>query len=284
MARGRRGRPRQQISTRSLGQNEEEHHSANADTANPPPPQINRTETIPPHPESAPDPQSPSIEESRSRRSSYASLVNPEEDFPDCIEFASEHNVLIRQQVIYEWKPIQCKHYKMYGHLKEDCRKKKPIRQEWRAVSTPANKTSPENPHSASPGPAQPQMNQDGFMTRSGRTRARHISQRDTQIENPAQSHRKPGRTKASSMAGTQRHSNIYGRGLGTRQQKQLTYAILTAGFYHIWQARNTLIFDRKLIPAHGQFQLTKEHIKQRILFLNSRSHTYSTYIDHILI
>jgi len=63
----------------------------------------------------------------------YARLVidiELNEDFQEYIDFASEHKVLIRQPVIYEWKAIQCKHYKMYGHLKEDCRKKKPIRQE----------------------------------------------------------------------------------------------------------------------------------------------------------
>ncbi|KAJ8433964.1 hypothetical protein Cgig2_022170 [Carnegiea gigantea] len=45
----------------------------------------------------------------------------------------------------------------------------------------------------------------------------------------------------------------------------------------------NTLIFNKKLILAHRQFQLTKEHIKQKISFPNSRSHAYTTYIDHIL-
>jgi len=55
-----------------------------------------------------------------------------EGQFPECIEFANEKGVLIRQMVQYEWLPIKCTYCKMFGHSHEDCRKKDPQRKEWR--------------------------------------------------------------------------------------------------------------------------------------------------------
>ena len=59
-----------------------------------------------------------------------------EGNFPDFTEFANEKYVIIRQKVVYEWKPIQCTHCKMFGHTGEDCRNRVPYRQEWRAITT----------------------------------------------------------------------------------------------------------------------------------------------------
>ena len=53
-----------------------------------------------------------------------------EGSFPDFIEFANEKNVIIRQKVVYEWKPIKCTHCRMFRHIKEDYRKLIPHRQE----------------------------------------------------------------------------------------------------------------------------------------------------------
>jgi len=36
--------------------------------------------------------------------------------FPDYIEFANEKNVIIRQKIVYEWRPIKCTHCRMFGH------------------------------------------------------------------------------------------------------------------------------------------------------------------------
>ena len=55
-------------------------------------------------------------------------------DFPDYIDFANEKNVIIRQKVVYEWKPIKCSYCKMYDHVQEECRKRTQQRKEWRAV------------------------------------------------------------------------------------------------------------------------------------------------------
>ena len=50
--------------------------------------------------------------------------------FPEYIEFANEKEVLIRQKVIYEWLPLKCSYYKMFGHAHETCKKKENPRKE----------------------------------------------------------------------------------------------------------------------------------------------------------
>ena len=52
--------------------------------------------------------------------------------FPNYIEFSNEKNVLIRQNVLYEWIPLKCSHCKMFAHTTDHCRKKEPQRREWR--------------------------------------------------------------------------------------------------------------------------------------------------------
>ena len=47
-----------------------------------------------------------------------------EGNFPDFIEFVNEKDLIIRQKVVYEWKPIKCTHCKMFGHTREDCGKR----------------------------------------------------------------------------------------------------------------------------------------------------------------
>ena len=67
----------------------------------------------------------------------YARLlieVSMEGPFPELIEFFNENQVLIRQQVKFEWQPSKCTHCGMYGHLEEVCRKKHTQRKEWRRV------------------------------------------------------------------------------------------------------------------------------------------------------
>ena len=55
-------------------------------------------------------------------------------NFPDFIDFINDNDVLVRQQVKFEWKPIQCAHYHMLGHDISVCKKERKIRQEWRVV------------------------------------------------------------------------------------------------------------------------------------------------------
>ena len=60
--------------------------------------------------------------------------IKLEHTLPKYIDFVNAHNVVVRQKVEYEWKPIRCDFCKMYGHLKDDCRKKPKTRTEWRQV------------------------------------------------------------------------------------------------------------------------------------------------------
>ncbi|KAJ8419257.1 hypothetical protein Cgig2_003298 [Carnegiea gigantea] len=64
--------------------------------------------------------------------------------FPEYIEFFSEHGVLLRQQVVFEWKPSKCTHCGMYGHIEEDYRKKH-HEKEWRRVQAPPQETAVNN-------------------------------------------------------------------------------------------------------------------------------------------
>ena len=54
----------------------------------------------------------------------------------DFIKFFNDNEVLIRQQVVYEWKPLKCAHCHMFGHEKQICKKKGGVRQEWRRVQS----------------------------------------------------------------------------------------------------------------------------------------------------
>jgi len=48
----------------------------------------------------------------------YAQLlieIQLQDSFPDFIEFINEHNMMVRQQVEYEWTPTKCNYRKMFG-------------------------------------------------------------------------------------------------------------------------------------------------------------------------
>ena len=35
--------------------------------------------------------------------------------------------IISRQRVQFKWKPLKCNHCEMFGHVEEDCRKKKKV-------------------------------------------------------------------------------------------------------------------------------------------------------------
>ncbi|XP_074282714.1 uncharacterized protein LOC141607254 [Silene latifolia] len=53
--------------------------------------------------------------------------VSMGQDFPDIIEFMDEKDVLHRQIVHYEWKPVKCTECSGMGHVAMVCRKKKEV-------------------------------------------------------------------------------------------------------------------------------------------------------------
>ena len=62
--------------------------------------------------------------------------------FPEYIEFFNENELLIRQHVVYEWKPVIFSHYHMFGHEELVCKKKNVVRKEWRKVQRVQNDNS----------------------------------------------------------------------------------------------------------------------------------------------
>ncbi|KAJ8424552.1 hypothetical protein Cgig2_013816 [Carnegiea gigantea] len=63
--------------------------------------------------------------------------------FPDYVEVP----------VSYEWKPLKCTHCHMYGHLVDECRKKKKAKKVWQPV---LQKEAPEIPSQPSSNQHQP--------------------------------------------------------------------------------------------------------------------------------
>jgi len=57
-----------------------------------------------------------------------------EGSFLKYIDFVNDWEVVARQKVHYEWKPILCSQCKMLGHEEQVCRKKNKVRQEWRPI------------------------------------------------------------------------------------------------------------------------------------------------------
>ena len=61
----------------------------------------------------------------------YAKLwidVSLDSSFLEFIEFFNDNDVLVRQQVVYEWKPVKCDHRHMFGHVEQVYKKKGGIR------------------------------------------------------------------------------------------------------------------------------------------------------------
>ncbi|KAJ8423454.1 hypothetical protein Cgig2_012911 [Carnegiea gigantea] len=56
------------------------------------------------------------------------------ETFPEYSDFINDWDVVMRQSVKYEWKPIKCDYYQMLGHEDTKCGRKNKIRKELRVV------------------------------------------------------------------------------------------------------------------------------------------------------
>ena len=63
---------------------------------------------------------------------------------------------------------------------------------------------------------------------------------------------------------------------------KQITSALITAIFYHIWSARNHKIFKNKQITASQTAYQVKEQVRSRILYLNTCSKKFKGCIDRL--
>ncbi|KAJ8423966.1 hypothetical protein Cgig2_008585 [Carnegiea gigantea] len=69
---------------------------------------------------------------------SYARLlidISLEGPFMEYVDYINDKGRVTRQRVKYEWQPMKCDLCSMYGHIEEECRKKKVVKQEWRVVN-----------------------------------------------------------------------------------------------------------------------------------------------------
>ncbi|KAJ8424375.1 hypothetical protein Cgig2_033992 [Carnegiea gigantea] len=80
--------------------------------------------------------------------------TNLEGPFSEYIEFINDNEVLVRQQVKYEWLPIKCDHCHMFAHVGED-----PTRKEWRPVQRK------KDPATVQVEQASTQVDTEGFIT-----------------------------------------------------------------------------------------------------------------------
>ncbi|KAJ8421209.1 hypothetical protein Cgig2_002375 [Carnegiea gigantea] len=51
--------------------------------------------------------------------------------FSECVDYINDKGMRVK----FEWELVKCDYCSMYGHLEEECRKKKVVRQEWRMTS-----------------------------------------------------------------------------------------------------------------------------------------------------
>ncbi|KAJ8419237.1 LOW QUALITY PROTEIN: hypothetical protein Cgig2_028766 [Carnegiea gigantea] len=63
----------------------------------------------------------------------------------------------------------------------------------------------------------------------------------------------------------------------GDRGSRQITFAIFTAGIYHIWVARNTALFKHQIVPATTSIRNIQEQILHQVLFSHSSTQKYSS-------
>ena len=68
----------------------------------------------------------------------------------------------------------------------------------------------------------------------------------------------------------------------GARQIREMYKAIVNAIIYHIWQARNLLIFKGQTQEISNIVRAIREQIIQRMLHLHIHSHKYHKCIEYL--
>ena len=69
----------------------------------------------------------------------------------------------------------------------------------------------------------------------------------------------------------------------GSQHQKRIYIAAYTATIYHIWEARNQLIFKDMAVDKLRMIKTIKEEVVQRILYRAKENKSYYRYIDGLL-
>ena len=68
-----------------------------------------------------------------------------------------------------------------------------------------------------------------------------------------------------------------------TRKMRNLIHAMSNAMIYHIWQARNMLLFKNETYQATSILRDIKTHVIQRVLQIHQCNHSYTSCIDFLL-
>ena len=68
-----------------------------------------------------------------------------------------------------------------------------------------------------------------------------------------------------------------------TRKMRCLVQAMSNAVIYHIWQARNMLLFKQETYQVQSILKDLKTQIIQRVLQIHQYNHNYDTCIDFLL-
>ena len=68
-----------------------------------------------------------------------------------------------------------------------------------------------------------------------------------------------------------------------TRKMRGLVHAMSNAVIYHIWQARNMLLFKKETYQVSSILRDIKTQIIQRVLHIHQYNHSYNICIDFLL-
>jgi len=67
------------------------------------------------------------------------------------------------------------------------------------------------------------------------------------------------------------------------RKLRRLIQAVANAVIYHIWLARNRMLFKNKVYPTHELLKEIKRQLRQRVLQIHQYRKNYNTCIDYLL-
>ncbi|KAJ8424334.1 hypothetical protein Cgig2_029025 [Carnegiea gigantea] len=189
--------------------------------------------------------------------------INLDREFPDYIEFLNDQDVLIRQPVTYEWKPIRCAHCQMYRHTVETYRKKTQASYEWHPKRQEARKEPPALNEIQQP----TQADQDGFTPITRKTTTNTPPCQVPDIVSPIRnSFQALGGQEITnwwpipiSLQGFASFTNSMKKIPGPRRHRNITLSIIAAAIYQIWRVRNLRIFENKDLPLQATVKQTKE-------------------------
>ncbi|KAJ8430542.1 LOW QUALITY PROTEIN: hypothetical protein Cgig2_012326 [Carnegiea gigantea] len=283
-----------------------------------------------------------------------------EGSFLEFIEFFNEHEVLIREQVKYEWIPTKYLHCGMFGHVEESCRKKSGAphiswqhscllkskgglgikdfaawnratiaklaiadkkdvlwvkwihgrylngKDQWEYTPPLDNSSGAHNTQLAKAisGNSHPLIRENGIslsasyetqitqipppkgplmpLCHKGTEDEQHLFF-DCQYADTLWTTLKTWWPFPATLTAIEGRIRSILKTKGDRRSRQITFTIFTVGIYHIWVARNTVLFKHQIVPVTTSIRNIQEQILHRVLFLHLSTQNYSSQIDRLL-